>query len=136
MNCVPCQGPFWTSGAPEVCTGIILTVETEVQEDPYLLSVSAAKGQKADLDAGSATLGIYFLHHLAIRPLGADHVLVPEPCFVLFCFLSFWAAPRAYGGSQTRGQIGAAAACLHHSHSNTRSEPHLTYTIAHGSLTH
>ena len=28
----------------------------------------------------------------------------------------------AYGGSQARGQIGAAAAGLHHSHSNTRSK--------------
>ena len=28
-----------------------------------------------------------------------------------------------YGGSQARGRIGAAAAGLHHSHSNTGSEP-------------
>ena len=33
------------------------------------------------------------------------------------------AAPEAYGGSQARGQIGAAAAGLHHSHSNIRSKP-------------
>ena len=30
--------------------------------------------------------------------------------------------PAAYGSSQARGRIGAAAAYLHHSH--TRSEPH------------
>ena len=30
-----------------------------------------------------------------------------------------------YGGSQARGQIGAAAAGLRHDHSNTRSEPYL-----------
>ena len=40
----------------------------------------------------------------------------------------FWllrAAPAAYGGCQTRGQIRAVAAGLHHSHSNAGSEPHL-----------
>ena len=40
--------------------------------------------------------------------------------FFLFLFL---AAPVAYGSSQARGQIRAAAAGLHHSHSNTRSKP-------------
>ena len=59
-----------------------------------------------------------------------------------FIFWSFFrAAPEAYGGSQARGLIGAVAAGLCHSHSNTRSEAHLqpTYTTAHsnaGSLTH
>ena len=43
-------------------------------------------------------------------------------------FPLFRAAPTAYGSSQTRGQIGAAAAGLHHSHSNARSEPHLQPT--------
>ena len=46
-----------------------------------------------------------------------------------FFFLSFfaisWAASMAYGDSQARGQIGAVATSLHHSHSNTRSELHL-----------
>ena len=37
-------------------------------------------------------------------------------------------APAAYGGSQARGQIGAAATSLHHSHSNARSELHLQPT--------
>ena len=46
--------------------------------------------------------------------------------FVLFCL--FTAAPAAYGSSQARGQIGAAAAGLRHSHSNTRSELHLQRT--------
>ena len=42
-------------------------------------------------------------------------------------FLLFGAAPKAYGRfpSQARGQIGASAASLYHSHSNTGSEPHL-----------
>ena len=57
--------------------------------------------------------------------------------FVLFCFcfLGFffffaisWAAPTAYGGSQARGGIGAVAAGLRQSHSNTGSEPRLQPT--------
>ena len=46
-------------------------------------------------------------------------------------FLFFWlfrAAPSAYGGSQTMGQIRAVAAGLRHSPSNTRSEPRLRPT--------
>ena len=35
------------------------------------------------------------------------------------------ATPSTYGSSQARGQIGAAAAGLHQSHSYTRSEPRL-----------
>ena len=34
----------------------------------------------------------------------------------------------AYGGSQARGQIGAAAAGLHHIHSNAGSDPRLRPT--------
>ena len=39
--------------------------------------------------------------------------------------LIFRTEPEAYGGSQARGQIGATAAGLHHSHSNLGSKPHL-----------
>ena len=48
-------------------------------------------------------------------------------CPPIFCFFifPFRAAPMAYGGPQARGQIGAAAASLHHSHSNEGSELHL-----------
>ena len=35
---------------------------------------------------------------------------------LLFYFLLFRATPAAYGNSQAMGQIGAAAAGLHHSH--------------------
>ena len=43
--------------------------------------------------------------------------------FGLFCL--FRAVPKAYGNSQARGQMGATAAILRHSHSNGASEPHL-----------
>ena len=45
--------------------------------------------------------------------------------FLFFLFFRFWrrGIPEAYGGSQARGQIGAVAASLSHSHSNARFEP-------------
>ena len=46
----------------------------------------------------------------------------------LFFFFFLRAVPMAYGGSQARGQIRALATGLHHSHSNTGSEPHLQLT--------
>ena len=50
-------------------------------------------------------------------------------CFLFFVFCFFFcfsrAAPLAYGGSQARGPIGAVAAGLRHSYSNTGSEPNL-----------
>ena len=58
--------------------------------------------------------------------------------FVCLCAFSR-AAPSAYGGSQARGWIGAAAADLHHSQSNSRSKPLLQPAAANGkarSLTH
>ena len=42
--------------------------------------------------------------------------------FFLPLFRASWAA---YGDCQARGLIGTTAASLHHSHSHTRSEPHL-----------
>ena len=46
-----------------------------------------------------------------------------------FFGLLFRALPEAYGSSQARGWVGAAAAGLSHSHSNTRSESHLQPTL-------
>ena len=52
-----------------------------------------------------------------------------------FFFVFSRATPVAYGDSQARGLIGAVAAGLYHSHSNTGSEPslqptpHLTATL-------
>ena len=45
---------------------------------------------------------------------------------VFFCL--FRATSVAHGGSQARGQIGAAVTGLHHSHNNVRSELHLQPT--------
>ena len=59
-----------------------------------------------------------------------DCVMSPIQCIrwsffffllLLFFFFSLGAAPEAYGSSQARGWIGAAAAGLYHSHSNVRS---------------
>ena len=49
-------------------------------------------------------------------------------CLSLYILFFFRAVPAACGSSQARGQIGAAAASLHHSHSNIRSRPHLQPT--------
>ena len=46
--------------------------------------------------------------------------------YLFFCL--FRAAFVAYGGFQARGQIGAVAASLNHSHSNVGSELHLRPT--------
>ena len=48
--------------------------------------------------------------------------------FLSFFFGLFRAATMAYGGSQARDRIRAVATSLHHSHSNTRSEPCLRPT--------
>ena len=48
--------------------------------------------------------------------------------YLFYLFLPLGATPMAYGSSQAGDPIGAAAASLHHSHSNTRSEPCLRST--------
>ena len=48
----------------------------------------------------------------------------PIKFIYLFIYLLFRATPEAYGRSQARGQIGAAAASLHHSPSNAGSLAH------------
>ena len=49
--------------------------------------------------------------------------------FLTFFFFLVRGTLMAYGSSQSRGQIGAAAAGLHYSHSNTRSKPCLSPTL-------
>ena len=43
---------------------------------------------------------------------------------IIFSFFLFSATPTAYGSSQARDRIGAAAVGLHHSHSNVGSLTH------------
>ena len=45
--------------------------------------------------------------------------------WIPYFFFLFTIAPVSYGSSQVRGQIKAAAADLHHSHSDAGSEPYL-----------
>ena len=58
-----------------------------------------------------------------LSKLSNDTWQITSFSFSFFCL--FRASPTAYGGSQARGRIRAATASLHHSHSNTRSEPRL-----------
>lgn len=50
-------------------------------------------------------------------------------------FLLFRATPARYGSSQARSQIGAPAAGLRHSHSNSGSEPHSSLAMLDPRLT-
>ena len=71
---------------------------------------------------------------------GGISVTVAYNSIFIFCMIIsfglFRATLTAYGGSQARGQVGAVAASVHHSHGNTshiRSEPmSATNTTAHG----
>ena len=67
-----------------------------------------------------------------VEPLSM-HLFAICTCSLFVCLTAclsvcLWATPAAYGGSQARGQIGAAAPSLYHSHGNDRSEPHLQPT--------
>ena len=69
---------------------------------------------------------LLLLHlHLLLRSLH---------CLCLHLHL-FRATPAAFGNSQARGQIGAAAAGLHHSHSNSGSDTSVT-CVHHSSQQH
>ena len=85
----------------------------------YLLSTKST--------AKSFCIGLYLMH-----PWFSDN---STQSFHFFFFFLFRAIPEAYGSSQARGQIGAVAAGLHHSHSNSGSQlclqptPQLTATV-------
>ena len=57
----------------------------------------------------------------------ADSLFIMDFFFLSIFFLLFRAEHMAYGSSQARVQIGAAAAGLHHRHINTGSEPHFLH---------
>ena len=67
-------------------------------------------------------LSSILLHILHLNPFLSQRIFRLLACF-LFSF--FRAAPEAYGSSQAKGPIGAAAVSLHHNHSHVQPESHL-----------
>ena len=82
-------------------------------------------------------LALFFLVNLLLPlqfwicsgPLSSKYFILFYFIYLFFVFFPFLGLlSKAYGGSQARSQIGAAAASLHHSHSNATSEPRLRPT--------
>ena len=69
-----------------------------------------------------------FLHKGQYSPFATESVFFPFLFFLSFFLGLFRAIPMAYGSSQARGRIGALAAGLYHSCSNTGSKPFLRPT--------
>ena len=59
-----------------------------------------------------------FIHNTDSHNTRKKNIIQFKEAKALF-FGLFTATPIAYGGSQARARIGAAAAGLHHSHSNS-----------------
>ena len=138
------DGSFISLGSFLACTKIILKVRCSSNT---VMAMSAHPLPWASVPCTPVCcclLDIYvivsssFIHlsicpsvHPPIHPSISKYFLCARSCArVPQChsFLFFWSlrvAPIAYGGSQARGGIGTVAASLCHSHSNTRSEPHL-----------
>ena len=74
------------------------------------------------LGAGGQGRGVHGLMRIPDLPC----VCLPLTAFFFFSLLR--GTPAAHGSSQARGRMGAAAAGLHHSHSNTGSQPLLRPT--------
>ena len=73
------------------------------------------------------------LKYLGVDIHEAYNPLVPFVFYLfiylfIYLFSLFRATAVACGASQARGQIRAVGPGLHHSHSSTRSEPHLQPT--------
>ena len=67
-------------------------------------------------------------NQIMLRSFGLSSFFVVVVVVVVVIVAISWAAPAAYGGSQTRGRIGAVATGLRQSHSNVGSEPRLQPT--------
>ena len=71
-----------------------------------------------------ATAAVWILTHCATVGTPPLHFYFSF-FFLEGSFFFFRVTPMTYARSQSRGQVRAAAAGLHHSHSNTRSKLHL-----------
>ena len=94
----------------------------------YPRSLSKGKTEPG-LEQGLLAQPVYIPPALAasytwLCPFGGGGKVCLFVC-LFWSFVFFRAARTAYGGSQARGRIGAAAAGLHHSHSNGGYELHL-----------
>ena len=95
---------------------------------PSALSISSRQGTE---------LSVFLAHQHLLFSDGSSCVFGFSPHLPFFSFLPsiffflsfFFFFTLAYGNSQTSGWIRAAAAGLHHSHSNWRSEPHPRHTL-------
>ena len=75
----------------------------------------------------------FYWKKLGRVPCAGQQDLIAYPVFFFFFFFVglfldssfFRATPKAYGGSQVRGQIAATAAGLHHNHSIAGFEAYL-----------
>ena len=90
-------------------------------KDPVLCSCGSGQS------LGICCRCVHFLFKKKLLDKGIIDLFCLSTFFFFFFFFFFafsLAAPKAYGGSQARGQIRAVAAGLCHSHSNAGSEPH------------
>ena len=77
-------------------------------------------GDKAIPGCGKV-MGSQYSHRVMFCNLHGIGLLVCAYPVCMYFFFFLRATPAAYRGSQARGRTGAAAAGLHHSHSNARS---------------
>ena len=90
---------------------------------PAQLPASPSVGKFPETECGASSPRPQTTRHSSSGE--SRNILHPHPTPF---FRHFRAAPEAHRGSQARGLIGATASGLHHSHSNTRSQPHLRAT--------
>ena len=137
------------------CCGCGVGLQLQLHFDPSLgISTCPAKGPKIEkkkkkvhiLKVYKLLILSYVYTHESIITIKIETIsMTPQSvlvslCLFYFSFLFFMITPEAYESSHGRWQIEAAAAGLHHSHSDTGSQsPSVTYTEAYGdtgSLTH
>ena len=101
---------------------------SEISPASYLGNVKLVLSEDTGGSALSTFLGTHRHIYLKMNGKKLTLMIFLFVCLFVCLFAISWAAPMAYGGSQARGRIGATAAGLRHSHSNTGSEPCLQPT--------